>query len=108
MLIATTYEQYKNLPHNRGRDTNTLYKEWLFEEQKLLFFADIKKEYYYETEKDDINNPSYEHSELIGLNIKNNSIEIYNNQGDSFLFNKSEIGSSNFKRLENVLKSLIE
>jgi len=40
MLIATTYEQYKNLPQNRGKDTKLLYKEWLFEESKLQMIYD--------------------------------------------------------------------
>jgi hypothetical protein len=40
MIIATTYEQYKNLPMNRGKDSGTIYKEWLFEEAKLLMMVD--------------------------------------------------------------------
>lgn len=34
-MIITTFEQFKNLPHNRGRDNKAVYKEWLLEEAKL-------------------------------------------------------------------------
>jgi hypothetical protein len=40
MIIATTYEQYKNLPKNKGKDSKTIHKEWLLEEAKLLMMYD--------------------------------------------------------------------
>jgi hypothetical protein len=40
MIIATTYEQFKNLPLNRSKDNKQIYKEWLFEEAKLLMMVD--------------------------------------------------------------------
>jgi hypothetical protein len=40
MIITTTYEQYKNLSKNKGKDTKTVYKEWLLEEQKLILIYD--------------------------------------------------------------------
>jgi hypothetical protein len=40
MIIATTYEQYKNLPKNKGKDSKAVYKEWLFEESKMLMMVD--------------------------------------------------------------------
>jgi hypothetical protein len=40
MIITTTYEQFRNLPKNKGRDTKVLYKEWLLEEAKLLLMYD--------------------------------------------------------------------
>jgi len=40
MIISTTYHQFKNLPKNKGKDTQTVYKEWLFEEAKLLMMVD--------------------------------------------------------------------
>jgi len=39
-MIITTFEQFRNLPQNKGRDSKTVYKEWLFEEQKLLLMYD--------------------------------------------------------------------
>lgn len=36
MIIATTYEQFKNLPKNKNRDSKVVYNEWLLEESKLL------------------------------------------------------------------------
>jgi hypothetical protein len=40
MIITSTYEQFKNLPKNKGKDSKTTYKEWLFEEAKLLMMVD--------------------------------------------------------------------
>jgi hypothetical protein len=40
MIITTTYEQFKNLSKNKGKDSRTVYKEWLFEEAKLLMMVD--------------------------------------------------------------------
>jgi hypothetical protein len=40
MIVATTYEQYKNLPKNKGKDSKAVYKEWLFEENKLIVMYD--------------------------------------------------------------------
>jgi hypothetical protein len=40
MIVATTYEQYKNLPKNKGKDSKVIYKEWLFEENKLIIMYD--------------------------------------------------------------------
>jgi hypothetical protein len=46
MIVTTTYEQFKNLPKNKGKDSKTVYKEWLFEEQKLLNITDAWKLYF--------------------------------------------------------------
>lgn len=39
-MLVTTFEQFKNLPKNKGRDSKLVYKDWLFEEQKLLLMQD--------------------------------------------------------------------
>ena len=39
-MLVTTYEQFKNLPYNRGLDTKTVYKRWLLEENKLQMVYD--------------------------------------------------------------------
>jgi hypothetical protein len=39
-MIITTFEQFKNLPKNKGRDSKVVYKEWLFEEAKLQMVYD--------------------------------------------------------------------
>jgi hypothetical protein len=46
MIVATTYEQFKNLPKNKGKDSKTIYKKWLFEEQKLLNTAEAWRLYF--------------------------------------------------------------
>jgi len=40
MIITTTYEQFRNLPKNKGKDSKTIHKEWLLEERKLLMMYD--------------------------------------------------------------------
>jgi hypothetical protein len=39
-MLITTFEHFRYLPQNRGRDPKTVYKEWLFEEAKLLMMVD--------------------------------------------------------------------
>jgi hypothetical protein len=39
-MLITTFEHFRYLPQNRGKDPKTVYKEWLFEEAKLLMMVD--------------------------------------------------------------------
>ena len=35
-MIVTSFEQFRYLSQNRGKDTKTIYNEWLLEESKLM------------------------------------------------------------------------
>lgn len=48
-MFITTFEQYKNLPQNRGKNIGELQKQWLFEERKLLLFYEAMEIQHYMT-----------------------------------------------------------
>jgi hypothetical protein len=39
-MIITSFEQFRYLPQNRGKDTKTIYNEWLLEESKLVYLME--------------------------------------------------------------------
>jgi len=39
-MIITSFEQFRYLSKNKGRDPKAVYKDWLFEEAKLLMLMD--------------------------------------------------------------------
>jgi hypothetical protein len=39
-MIITTFEQFRYLPQNRGKDMKTIYNEWLLEESKLVYLME--------------------------------------------------------------------
>ena len=80
-----------------------------FQGRKMSFVVDIEKEYVYESEAGDWNTSGNETSELVNIEIENQSIHVSDDEsGDYEDITKSEIGSSNFKKLEKELKKFIE
>jgi hypothetical protein len=80
-----------------------------FKGRKMSFVLDVEKEYVYESEAGDWNTPGNETAELVNIEIENQSIHVSDNEsGDYEDITKSEIGSSNFKKLEKELKKFIE
>lgn len=76
--------------------------------KEYSFVVEIEKEYVYETEAGDWNTPSYESSDLIGLNLSHNEIEISNSEGDNVKITKSDLGKETFKKFEKTLMKFIE
>jgi hypothetical protein len=76
--------------------------------KEYSFVLEIEKEYSYQTERGDWDNPPYESSELIKVSLTHYEIEIGDEDGEIVKLTPADLGKETFKKFEKTLLEIIE
>ena len=79
-----------------------------YKHKDFYISAQIDKDYVYRTENSDSDFPGYEEIKLNNVEITNNSVTLYNENGNEFVFTLAELGNETFKHLEKTLKKYLK
>jgi hypothetical protein len=76
--------------------------------KEYSFVLEIEKEYSYETDRGDWDNPPYASSELTKVGLTHYEIEIGDDDGEIVKLTPADIGKETFKKFEETLLGIID